>query len=74
MNKWAFIINLDKIKTDKEYFYLSVLVHILALTLPVNKINFYGWNFNSTEIIYPLGLIVLMLLSLSVIIYTRLKK
>lgn len=74
MEKWLFIINLNKIKIDKDYFNLAVLLHILAFYIPLSKIKFYQWNLKDPNIIPHFGLLVMMIISLGIVLNSKFSK
>jgi len=71
MEKWLFLIDLNKLKIDKDYFNLTVLVHILAFYIPLSKIKFYQWNLKDPSIIPDFVLLVMMVISLGIVLNKR---
>jgi len=71
MERWLFLIDLNKLKVDKDYFNLTILVHILAFYIPLSQIKAYQWNLKNSNIIPPFVLLITMIISLGIILNKR---
>lgn len=67
------IFNDEKIRNDKEYYRLVVIIHIMSYYPCLIKLKEKNWNFNFADTGNYSGLIVLITISLIMTIIERRK-
>ncbi len=68
------IFNNDKIRGDKDYYILVIIIHILLYYMPLSRLKEKSWNFNFAETGNYTGFIILITISLIIVLFEKYKK
>ncbi|MEG0844562.1 MAG: hypothetical protein RSF39_10565 [Romboutsia sp.] len=66
--------NDNKIRNDKDYFRLVIIIHILLYYMPISQLKNKNWNFNFVDTGNYTGFIALITISLIIVIVEKNKK
>lgn len=72
MNKF-FFINLEKLKKDKDYFNLALILNVTLYGVPIMDLARYKFDFNNSNIWDGVYVILVLTIFLIYLLYVRYK-